>query len=711
MWPEWLTPTIIIATITLVFTALTALLGGGFVWKLKDNATKWRNLRFEVYKQKYLVEKTGDFFGGLFHCHDIESFNKTLPLYEKSDNGDKPLSIKKLPQNYLVTGSAGDGKSTLLQKDFICSYKLNKKKCTLFFNVHNLTEIFQNGIESNLKSIFQDIKFKQIYLFIAGIDEIGEKNLDNLSQLITIVRKYCHTLCIKASSRSDFANKYGLKTVLEKNSRQKNISDIEFKEWDKVILLKIADDVIKKTSRNNIIDKNKAQTIRKKIAKNIEDSLGGIIKNPLLLRLYLFIIIKEENFNLDQIPNDGVVKEYDLFNYFIDAFLREIKNCLDKVDIATHAFYAYYQKTKIISDTTNLLEKIPLFKPVANNAVSFVHERFYEFFVAFYYKNALITLTNDIITEKCFNECFNVLSNEYSKAYAAFITDAIRLEKETTRDTISDKLMYLYQYTLLPDNYDKYVRLSGLKETLDDTLKENIINRQACEILFIKDEIVFRLARLQTSQTQNKKIIKVLDFIYKNDDYIQGIEESQKNYWTAIYKRSCAISSSLLGGVDIECDYVKHILSFPPYNTYYKPEYDLVNRSHTLIYYGDERQCELLQFKDRPIHMWNNAKEARLKRLRQNPATIISSKDFSSFDSNQRKLLKAYRFRLFDLATLYCFLNTRKSKIKEYSDVCEVVKRCIVEFEVSSDGENQRCNMMKNIKHAILQMFEGQDYC
>lgn len=700
MWPEWLTPTLIIAAITLIFTALTAFFGPGFVLRLKANMKKTHDLQMAIEKQKRLVEASGDFFGGLLFCNDIKSFNKTLPIFEKTDNGESPLSIKKLPHNYLITGCAGDGKSTLVQRDFICSYKVSKKKCTLFFNVHNLAEAFKTGIKLYLDSIFNDIKFNEICLFVDGVDEIGENNLNNLCELITTIKTYCRIFSIKVSCRSDFANKYGLKSLLRQNCH--NISDIEFKQWDKAILLEIADDVIDKTSRHGVIKNDKAEKIKKKVAN--DDNLGLIINNPLLLRLYLFIIINDENFDLNQISYEGTVKEYDLFNCFLDLFLvyvRKHSNFKEnKFDISERAFEAYCKKTKVISRKFN--EELPLFKEVMDNNVSFVHERFYEFFVAFYYKEMLIKLTNNRITA----QDVIVLSREYSKAYAAFITDAIRLEKQEIRDSISDKLIYLYRYTLLPDIDTKYVRISRQSEKLDETLKQVILSKSANDILFIKDEIVFRLARLQTSLKQNKTILKVLDFIYKNDDYINNVSDDHKKYWTAIYKRSCAISSSLLGGIDIECNYVKHMLNFSPYNTSYEPEYDLVNRSHTLIYYGDERQSNLLEFRDQPGHEWNRAREARLVRLRRDPTPIISN-DFSSLNNNQRKLLKSYRFRLFDLATLYCFLNTRKSEIKEHDEVYDVVKSCIVNFDVTSNIGKERCKMMNDIKDEIVRMFEA----
>lgn len=80
----------------IVVSVLVLIFGGGCFWKIREHIKKWSNLRKVIKKQKYLIESSGDFFGGLLYCDNIKSFNKNLPLYEKSDKDDKTLSIPKL---------------------------------------------------------------------------------------------------------------------------------------------------------------------------------------------------------------------------------------------------------------------------------------------------------------------------------------------------------------------------------------------------------------------------------------------------------------------------------------------------------------------------------------------------------------------------------------------------------------------------------------
>lgn len=161
-------------------------------------------------------------------------------------------------------------------------------------------------------------------------------------------------------------------------------------------------------------------------------------------------------------------------------------------------------------------------------------------------------------------------------------------------------------------------------------------------------------------------------------------------YELAILKRQCAVSASFLCGKDIELDYVNKML---PGTRQYDQNYDLVNRSHTLIYYGDVLHTDLLSFTDDGKTEWDCARKKRISRLKKRP------KRYTLED-------KVSCFRLFDLATIYTFLISRKGESILTKEEEQVIKRAVIKD--IQDMPADREELMLWLQKQILKMVKTQ---
>ena len=113
------------------------------------------------------------------------------------------------------------------------------------------------------------------------------------------------------------------------------------------------------------------------------------------------------------------------------------------------------------------------------------------------------------------------------------------------------------------------------------------------------------------------EIIDFLYFVYNYDENV-NIKENTA-YYATVLKRCCAISCSFLGSEQIELDYIMKMLPFNKFgeNANYIPDYDLANRSHTLLFYGDITKTNIFDFKDDATNNpYSLAFSKRIERLR-----------------------------------------------------------------------------------------------
>lgn len=222
-----------------------------------------------------------------------------------------------------------------------------------------------------------------------------------------------------------------------------------------------------------------------------------------------------------------------------------------------------------------------------------------------------------------------------------------------------------------------------------DTVRQHTSKEQN-PFLTLKYEIVFRFGRFPTDIEREFRI-HFLEFVYDKDTNTGAVTDSE--YFTAVLKRCCAISASFLGGERIELDYVEHMLDYPPYM--YDKNYDLANRSHTLIYYSDVSDSNIFTFRDDAgEYDWNYARAKRMKRLAFKLPDRIS-------DMNMKEK-KKYYFRIFDIATIYTFLKSRPYQ-KLSPEEINVLKNFKTDFYGMSE---RRRKLLLSMKEATIRIIE-----
>ena len=279
-------------------------------------------------------------------------------------------------------------------------------------------------------------------------------------------------------------------------------------------------------------------------------------------------------------------------------------------------------------------------------------------------------------------KALSIFYQNYPNDYADFITDAINTNDNTVKEYFVEKLCSIYYYTLddtVKEKLEKYFGFPNEKFICEFP----VLNPM--DFFSLKYEIIFRLGRLGL---QNTAVVNFLEFIYWNDSNTKQTAESE--YYSVVLKRCCAISSSFLAGENIELDYIEHMLPF--LNNTYNANYDLANRSHTLLFYGDVIGKTIYSFKDDDKCIsCHNAFDKRISRLSKKLPTDISKMD--------GKTKKQYFFRLFDLATIYTFMHNRSKRLSFKEK--RIVSKCFVAFKGAS---KKRLEWMLLIKKEILSL-------
>lgn len=319
----------------------------------------------------------------------------------------------------------------------------------------------------------------------------------------------------------------------------------------------------------------------------------------------------------------------------------------------------------------------PILKNKNSDKITFVHETFFEYFVARHYLYQL----NRKETDKA---VLSIFCQNYSNDFADFITSALVAENYEKQKLYAQKLCDIYFHTFSRKEEKLYLSqgYKGPVYTVNYGLINNLSSR---EFFSLKYEIIFRLGRLNISDSIISDFLK---FVYYNDKNTKQMRN--KDYYIVVLKRCCAISSSFTANEEIELDYVNHMLPFQQKD--YDINYDLANRSHTLLFYGDVASNDIFQFvDDNSIVEFKNAFKKRIDRL-----SLELPQKVSDMNDKQKK---KYLFRLFDLATVYTFMYNRKKKLSD--EEYRIIKNTLVEFEGAGSERN---NMMLKIKEEIMKL-------
>lgn len=597
-----------------------------------------------------------------------------------SEDDDRRISKLPLCNSYILRGEAGAGKSTYMRKLFCSRHKnlfyiladLLTSKAVLFFNAK---ELFREGTIKRVSQLVKYAQYRKVYLLCDGLDELGEDE-DIIRKTIEDIyflhqAQYNGKMNLIVSGRDSCIIKYehSLKFA---QLFSKHYSVVE---WSNADIERLLYHII------NSSKKEWKKSVRKLAEK--KDFAQKVAYNPMKCKMLCIIVIAKKDIDVVNIEQNSYMLYLAFFKCLFEHEYQRMQyqfydESLDNTlkEIARFAFERY-----ISSGYNTNAERIEerMIKLIWNKD-NFIHHTYEEFFVAYYYLDSLRTCDkNDI------KRAVEVLSRLYNNSYADYISAGFKSEKGQEKETIN-KLVYIYYFTLPKENKRALLSMPGytLHDLMTDKNVERINQLQIKKLdkihyLNLKYEITFRLGRLNTDYA-----LPILKYIYFYDCLAIYKKFELTSYELTILKRQCAVSASFLCGTEIEIDYVQKML---PNSLTYDANYDLVNRSHTLIYYGDVLNTDVHSFKDDGNANWDHARETRIERLRKRP-TAYNMDD------------KIAYFRLFDLATIYTFLYSRKTTLTED-------ERLVVKNAVVSGIQNMpkiREELMVAIKQYIIEL-------
>lgn len=628
----------------------------------------------------------------VFFCEDDPRkllFYKDVPI--KRYHSSRTASFAKLKRSsYLLLGDAGSGKSSVIKKDYLSQCSRWKRFWGIRTGLVYINQQFLNhGIQNmnSLKEIVdcaQCTKYKNIILYIDGIDEFGESGFDEIFEQLFPLSKQIRK--VKITSRTNFAEQ---NIINHKNSRIfafKETQRYKMSNWQEIQLLKLTSFLltrmgIKRAARRDLVQKIK---LERKNWRNYIDS-------PLLMKLYLYILRYG-----DQNKKIGINNKYLFYTQFITEVVAtqrkrqgiyNISQLQAELNaITVDVFRSFCSNRKDISHTQKIAA---LLKPAANGSSLFVHETFFEYFVARYY---LLQISKKHLDASS----VAVLHHSYTNDFADFITFALNSTDKVRRKQIVEGLFTIYSSTLstsVSAAYTAQFPSSCHHLHSSSTIRNSVQQLSPRDFFTLKYEIIFRLGRIE--DVCRDEIVDFLSFVYSLDENI-GVSED-RNYFSAVLKRCCAISSSFLGSEEIELDYIRKMLPLNHLgvNAAYCPNYDLANRSHTLLFYGDITRATIFDFKDNATNNpYSRAFKKRIKRLELDLPEDISLMD--------RKQKKKYYFRVFDLATIYTFMFNRKKALSDEEH--KIISNTRIYFIGASDARNQ---IMNDLLTLILELHDN----
>lgn len=673
-----------IALMGVVSTMVFTVFGG--IWKLvmkirmPERDEQRRKLYLYARKRKILQKKESLFFQ--------EKVRSPRKFFEGMDIEETDISktVHRLRGSYLITGEAGCGKSAALQNDF--RKAVGRQRVTRFFRGSRQTvyfdaEILINFLKNTAKrkaflEQLNEAKLSKLFLYVDGVDELTDLYIQDFHEFFADIKSVVRETEPRFSCRTEFADQY-LRSYYFQHHYQ-------IKKWNPENLQKLAKCILKRLRE---IDAEKIKNA-KAFLKN-EEMRWDFIDSPLLLKLLIYIkLYSQQDFRW----NENRFAFYTLFfQTLITVFQGRTGGHSFDVDseildqAADSVFQAYTIHEKKIP-YTNFLQ--PLLKPLPDEKVrkvSLIHETFYEYLVSFHYhrqyeKNSLS------------KELIEVMKVPYSNDYADFITDAFRNDDIDKQVTAVHRMGRLYSYTLLPQTAEKFRKEFYNTEFAEDRGIQSCLDRLKAKagqddnpFLILKNDILFRLGRFSEDTVQDYRI-RILKFAYENDTNTGAVSDDA--YFAAVFKRGCAISASFLGGEQIELDYIRHMLRFLDQ---YDENYDLANRSHTLVYYADVSGASIFTFRDKPAeYPWDRARQKRVGRL----AFPLPDR-IADMDARQKK---KYYFRVFDLATIYTFLKSRPGD-RLSSEEIKVLRNVKIEF---TDMSEERRELLRLIRTETLKL-------
>lgn len=613
-------------------------------------------------------------------------FYKGISL--NNENG-KPVSIKELKNSYVIRGASGCGKSAIVKYMFLNTHiqrRFLRSTLVLYFDASKLKNTLENNTE--FLNRFIEARYKRLYLFLDGIDEsLLSEDYEKLKELLNKISLHVDFLNIVISCRNE--NYYSVEKHL-KNEYQ--LREYEIDEWSKeqavdyikTLVALVSEDDDSKESLENFM---------------LHDELLKAIKyNPLLAKMLISIRTKKENYTFTD-------NKYEFYSEFLRTLTMEhssdgheiasFKNNLDKNSEFIYKSYIQNVRNREFKD-------IPYFDSIImkenlNDLKVFRHESFFEFMIACYVGNRILNISSETI---------DALSYEFPNAISDFVSERLKSESDNDKIKIRDNLIALYSLTI--DKDDDLIRYKEKFENLFpaglelNNYKEIIRKLDDKRFFTFKYEIIFRIGRLLLF---DEKVNEFLKYTYNDTNIARDpIDKDILEKWEIVMKRGCAVSASFVGYEELEIDYVKHMLS---YLSDYNELYDKINRSHTLIFYGDVRMerdsiLDFLELMDDGERECKKSCEKRLKRLSK---LKDCTKSVSEMNEKEKRL---FYFRLFDIATLYSFIKSRNST-KQLAWLNKENREIIKDFRTEFEGmSEERKKLLNEIKENTIGLIKAR---
>lgn len=590
-----------------------------------------------------------------------EQFRKVPIKYH-----NRRLSVNRMRGSFILHGDAGSGKSMALKKHYLIEREKANRALCYFYEAAELV----NTDFILLEKTTHDSKFNKIVFYFDGIDETDKATEDFFYNMRGIFQN--KKLYFRISCRDTFFNNIRNSEIQTKKKLFTHFYQTTV--WKQADLVKYAESLINADKQTH---KNKAQ-LKDKFSKQSSSDWGKINYSPLMCKM-LYDIYKN---NIDYIPDSNRFMFYKSF--ITESVLITLPD--KEKQLSDFADIVYFANSKRTAVTYNDIFK-PILKSLKNEddkVAIFTHETFREFFIAYH---IICRLKN--ISEEAIESLSQPYANEIS-------------------DFISDGLLTLNE----PDITNVLISIYNLVSNMQTNKPEKIVNYIKSlspeKIFRLKFSIVFRLGRLRYQTPERSKlIVKFFKDIYyhaDNQQFILSYDDNNANYWRAVFKRCCAISSSFLGGYEIEIDYVTRLLDW---KANYDADYDLANRSNTLCFYGDvASKDDIFGYIDRRATCsCDKALHKRINRLSE----INDIDNDTDIKELSPKLKRKYYFRLFDISTIYTFIKSRKYR----ADLLNVTKKdikIIKNFKTSfKDGSDiyGRADLISEIKQHTIDLIKA----
>lgn len=503
----------------------------------------WENLLIDCYiDQKFVLNKSG-----------------------KTVKGIKALYEDYHSRKAMITGSAGNGKTTALKYLYIKENDTNGEKfyyvsASVFHSKMNSLSEYEKYIR---KAVEKNIRLNGMIL-LDGLEEEYINNYEAAGKLLQIIGKNIN--CIWVACRKDFYHRLD-------SSVEGYFDEIaEIQTWEKDEGFKLfLEKYVKRTGLYGV--KERVNTLIKNSA--IEETS---VYCPLYATMFVFIAAEDERSRKKE-ERVSIRDEYDLIKVFISLW---IEREAERQRVHREAEYYIKQFRKIALDTyENKCPVLPeddnvvkgllrLSVRKGNRVEGFCHREFLVYFIVDGMLDAALRNADQVVY--WFSQ--------------TFYDDVTNLCKTALNHFKESELLQIYGnlFEVYRNSYDQ-------KNVIAEVLRKNGIGTENLDFLKLRDEILYFIMKLP-----NVNCDDFFDFAHRNCDHTMislglayGMAGIRQHPQTLEFARKLVPGS----------------------------EEEMVNRSWAVCFFGDV-SCDGYLYQDNKNCPWERAKAAKFKRMRTN---------------------------------------------------------------------------------------------